>query len=297
MIGNILHKNLIIYIMNQLMQQSFFTKEAVIFSSLVFMVLLSSCSTARKHYEKVVTNKFSESFKGDTGVISIEELEKYPEPLQRYFNFAGLPGSRKIKTVNLKQEGFFRMKPDQEWSPIKAEQVYKTDEPFFAWYAEMKGPLGMKFMGTDIYSEGKGSLIIRLFGWLKIVKYEGDKANEAELIRYFSEVMWFPTAFLNENITWEEIDYHTVKGIMHDRGISVEAIFTIDDEGKLTSFSAQRYYGMEEPIKKETWFAPVSGYERVNGFMIPLDAKIAWKLEEGDYQYGDMKITKLEYGY
>ena len=69
--------------------------------------------------------------------IAEEDLKELPEPVQRYFRYTGVIGTQPIKTVSLKQRGFFRMKEGQKMMPMTAEQYYTTNPPSFLWYGQI----------------------------------------------------------------------------------------------------------------------------------------------------------------
>ena len=64
-------------------------------------------------------------------VVNEADIEGLPEPIRRYLKHTQVIGKEKIKTVSLKQGGYFRMKEDQKWMPIKAEQYFNVDSAEF----------------------------------------------------------------------------------------------------------------------------------------------------------------------
>lgn len=56
--------------------------------------------------------------------------------------------------------------------------------------------------------------------------------------------MWFPSAFLGNNISFEPIDANSAKVTLKDIGKSVTATMYFDDDGKLINFTAPRYRNM-----------------------------------------------------
>ncbi|NJE05317.1 hypothetical protein E3E36_04010 [Thermococcus sp. M36] len=71
-------------------------------------------------------------------IVTEEEIKDLPEPVQGYLRYTQVIGKEKINTVRLKQSGHFRMKEDQRWMPITAEQYFSVDSAEFIWMAEVK---------------------------------------------------------------------------------------------------------------------------------------------------------------
>jgi hypothetical protein len=46
-----------------------------------------------------------------------------PEPVRRYLRYAVTAGAPAIRTVHLRHDGFFRLKLDSPWLPIRGEQT------------------------------------------------------------------------------------------------------------------------------------------------------------------------------
>ena len=111
------------------------------------------------------------------------------------------------------------------------------------------------------------------------------------MMRYLNEMTWFPTAFLETNVSFEPLDQTSAKVTLTDVGQHVTATMYFDAEGRLTDFVAPRSYG--EGL--ETWSVPVIEYGEFGGFNLPARCKAIWKLSEGDFEYIDVVITDLEY--
>jgi hypothetical protein len=115
------------------------------------------------------------------------------------------------------------------------------------------------------------------------------------MMRYLSEMIWFPTAFLGDNISFTAIDAGSVQVTLTDHGRSISGTLYIDAEGGLTGFLAQWYRMVGSRNELATWWAPVTGYGELAGLMLPVRAQAVWKLPEGDLMYFDIAITELEY--
>jgi hypothetical protein len=229
------------------------------------------------------------------GVITREDIQDLPEPVQKYLEYSGVIGKERIATVRLKQKGFFRQKEEQPWMPFTAEQYYTTIPPAFIWTVDMKMFPLLSVKGRDMYGQGQGNMLIKMPPFIKIAEASGDEMNQGSLARYLNEMMWFPTAYLNEYIQWEQIDSTSAKATMVYQGVTASAILYFNDKGELTDFVAQRYMTKDSKYSLETWATPIQEYREINGVRLPVKGEGKWKLDSGDFSYIRLEITDIEY--
>jgi len=58
---------------------------------------------------------------------------------------------------------------------------------------------------------------------ITIADATGDEIDQGTLVRYLNEMMWFPTAYLNDYIQWEPIDSGSAKATISWQGLSASA--------------------------------------------------------------------------
>ncbi|MDC7231969.1 MAG: hypothetical protein PQJ58_01960 [Spirochaetales bacterium] len=104
-----------------------------------------------------------------------------------------------------------------------------------------------------------------------------------------------PGALLDADVSWEAVDRNTVKGTLEHDGITVSAVLTIDDEGKLINFLSQDRYaaGNDGSYENIPWSTPVYEYKKINGLMLPSDAEAVWHYEDGDFAYVRLGVRDL----
>lgn len=272
-------------------------KIILIILGILIVVIASVITAGNVVFKQKVKNEVEELFKKSREItpeiVTEADLKALPEPIQRCLRFAQIIGKAKIRTVRLKQKGFFRQKPSQKWTPFKAEQYYTTDPPSFIWHGTLKAAPLLSISARDIYSEGKGNMLIRLLSTFTVADAKGKDMDEATLLRYLNEVMWFPTAYLNHNIQWEPINANSAKAIMSDKGVTVTAILYFDEKGELTNFVAERLCAVTNT--KETWETPIYEYKQINGIRIPIKGEGVWKLSSEDFSYIRLEVTDIEY--
>ncbi|MDM8000694.1 MAG: hypothetical protein QUS33_12080 [Dehalococcoidia bacterium] len=222
-------------------------------------------------------------------------LRRLPEPVRRYLNYTNVVGKPWINTVRLRQTGRFRTAPDKPWMPMTAVQFYTTDPPGFLWKARFR-IFGLPLLSArDTYKAGHGHMYGRI-ALFTIFDERGDQYDQGSLMRYLSEMIWFPIAFLGENIVWQSVDDHCAQVTLTDCGQSVSGRLFFDDTGRPTGFAADRYYRKgKDDLRLEHWSTPISEYGVRAGLNLPVRGQAVWKLASGDYAYWDGLITEVEY--
>ena len=228
-------------------------------------------------------------------LITPEMLTNLPDPVQRYMAHTGVVGTPWIESVRLKQAGTFRTGEDRPWMPVTAEEFYTTNPPSLIWNARFK-LFGLPLLrAKDRYESGQGHMYGKLAGLYTVFDARGEELNQATMIRYLNEIMWFPTAFLGDNINWQAIDEHSAKVTFTDCGKSVSAQMFFDDDGRLTNFSTMRYREIDGAFSLDPWSTPISEYGRLAGLNLPVRGTAVWNLESGDLTYADLEVTEVEY--
>lgn len=231
----------------------------------------------------------------DERLVTAEMLDNLPEPVQRYMHYTGVVGKVWIDTVHLKQRGRFRLGLDRPWMPMTAEQVYTTDPPGFVWDARFKVAGLPLLRARDSYKDGHGHMFARLAGLFKVFDVRDEKLDQGAMLRYLNEMMWFPTAFLGENVSWNAVDERSAEATFSDRGRSVSARLFFADEGRLTDFTAMRYREIDGDFSLDPWSTPITDYGTLAGLNLPVRGQGVWNLPSGDLPYVQIEITSIEY--
>jgi hypothetical protein len=232
---------------------------------------------------------------GQEKLVSEEMLLDLPLPVQRYLTHTGVIGKPWVHSVYLKQTGRFRQGLDRPWMPMQADQTYTTDPPGFGWNASFKMAGLPLLRARDKYEAGHGHMFGKLAGLFTIFDVRGDELDQGAMLRYLSEMIWFPAALLGENISWQSMDDNTARATFTDQGKSVSGVFHIDDEGKITNFTTQRYREVGGTFSLDHWSTPITQYGELAGLKLPVIGQAMWNLPEGDLVYIEMEISDLRY--
>lgn len=216
-----------------------------------------------------------------------------PEPAQRYFRFAGVVGKPIPRLVRLTQKGRIRSSNAANWMTLESDETYSTNPPAFVWRAWFPAATVPMALGRDEYLEGRGSILMKMLAIAPLADQRGDELAAAGLMRFFNEAMWFPAALLGPNVSIAARDKDSFRAAISDRGLTAEAVFFVDADGRLTNFRAQRYNTDSRSI--ETWETPVGAYRDFGGLQLPSAGSAVWKLPSGDLNYIELEITGVTY--
>ena len=225
--------------------------------------------------------------------ITAERLAVLPPPAIRYFTRAGIVGTAIPRLVRLTQRGRIRSSTDAAWMMLEADEVYSTHPPALLWRAGMPGLALPLVLGRDAYLGGEGSIAMKLLALLPVADERGDALRAAGLMRYLNEMMWFPAAYLGENVTIFPVGDNAFGVRIADRGLVAEATLFVDGEGRVVNFRANRFNTTTR--RNETWETPISGWGRMAGLELPTAGAADWKLADGDLRYIELEITGVSY--
>ena len=268
----------------------------IVVIAVILMVIIS-----RFMFEKKIDGEINVlSQKGSEArskIFHYSDLEGLPQPVQKYFKHVLTDGQEYIKFARLKQTGQFRMKEDQPWTPIKAEQYFLTQEPAFLWKATFSMAPLLWIDGRDMYYQGKGNMLIKVLSTVTVANAIGKEMDVSTLIRFLAEAPWLPTALLpGDYIEWQELDTNSARAIIKDKGCAASGVFTFNEEGEIIKFvSNDRYMESEGKYLKEKWTGYFGKYREIDGMKIPTEGEVEWNLPDKDLPYAKLKITEIQY--
>lgn len=230
----------------------------------------------------------------DPGVTVTETmLAELPPPAQRYFRLAGVLGQPIPRIVHITQKGRIRGSATDNWMNFEADETYSTNSPAFVWRAYFPTMAAPVALGRDEYLEGKGSIVMKLLAVLPLADEHGAELAAAGLMRYLNETMWFPAALLGANVRITAVDDVSFRATLSDRGLSAEAVYIVDGQGRLVNFRARRFDTGTNAMG--TWETPVAGYRSINGLNLPSAGSAVWKRDGGDFDYIELEVSGISY--
>lgn len=225
-----------------------------------------------------------------------KEIEGLPEPVQRFFRAVLKDGQAIVAAVKLSQQGLFNMsETEDKWSPFTATQFVTTQRLGFDWDARIQMAPGVNAFVHDTYLLGEGSLHASLLGLFTVADVGGTpEANQGELLRFFAEAPWYPTALLpSQGVRWEAINDTSARATLTDGATTVSVVFQFNAEGTIATMRAEARY--RDKLTAMPWSGRFWEYSVRNGMLIPLEGEVGWEYPEGTRLYFKGRTTEINY--
>jgi hypothetical protein len=224
------------------------------------------------------------------------EIEDLPAPVQRFFKTVIQDGQAIVAAVELSQQGQFNMsETESKWSPFTATQLVTTQRLGFDWDARIQMAPGVNAFVHDTYLLGEGSLHASLLGLFTVANRHGaPEDNQGELLRFFAETTWYPTALLpSQGVRWEAIDHTSARATLTDGTTTVSLVFQFNAEGAIETMRAEARY--RDKLTAMPWSGRFWDYSTRNGMLIPLQGEVGWEYPDGIRLYYKGQITEINY--
>ena len=227
------------------------------------------------------------------------ELIGLPAPVQKYFRTVLKAGQPMVAAVSVEHSGTFNMsETGEQWKPFTSTQRVIIQRPGFDWEARIAMMPGVAARVHDAYISGEGLLHASLFGLVSIVNLRGtQEIAQGELMRFFAEAAWYPTALLpSQGVRWEAVNDTSSKAMLEDGKITVAMLVRFNEDWLIESGRAEtRGRTVAGAVIPTPWEGRWSHYELRDGMLIPLEGEVAWMLPEGPKPYWRGRIINLNY--
>ncbi|HDP99833.1 MAG TPA: hypothetical protein ENN22_11710 [bacterium] len=227
------------------------------------------------------------------------DIADLPPIVRRYFNTVLKKGQPMITRVQVVHRGTFNMGETKDnWKPFRSDQVVITRRPGFDWNGMVQMAPGLPVHVHDAYVAGEGILHAALFGLFTVMHLrDTTDIAKGELMRFFAEAAWYPTALLpGQGIQWEAIDDHSAKATLTDGSIALTMTFGFNEQGLIeTVWAEDRARSVGDQIVPTPWQGRFWNYQERGGMLVPLDGEVAWLLHEGEKPYWRGHIEHIDY--
>ncbi len=227
------------------------------------------------------------------------DLEGLPLPVQRYFRTVLKAGQPLIAAVSVEHSGTFNLSAaGEQWKPFSSRQRVVTRRPGFVWDGCVRMLPGVPVQVHDAYVAGEGILHPAIAGLFTVADMRGGgEVAQGELMRYFAEAAWYPTALLpGQGVRWEAVDACSAKATLVDGPFAVTLLFRFDDDGLIACVRAEaRGRSVGKRMVPTPWEGRWSNYRERDGMRVPLSGEVAWLTSGGRKPYWRGTITSLRY--
>lgn len=234
-----------------------------------------------------------------TRVFDSREVEPLPAPVQRYFRAVLADGQPMVAAASVEHTGTFNLsEAAEQWKPFTSTQRVITRRPGFDWDARISMAPGISVFVHDSYVAGEGYLRAALFGLVTKVDLR-DRAELArgELMRFFAEAAWYPTALLpSQGIGWSAVDDRSAHATLKDGELTITLLFRFNSDDLIESVRAEaRGRTMGGKAVSMPWQGRFWNYAIRDGMRVPLEAEVAWMTPGGAKPYWRGRITESIY--
>lgn len=231
--------------------------------------------------------------------VDFRELEGLPTPVQRFFRNVLKDGQPMVAGASVRHRGTFNMgETTDQWKAFTSNQRVVTQRPGFDWDGRITMMPGLPVRVHDAYVAGEGILHATLFGLFSLVNLRGTgDVAEGELMRFFAEAAWYPTALLpSQGVRWEAVDDRSARATLTEGSIALTMLFTFSAQGLIDTVRAEaRGRTVGGKVVPTPWRGHFWNYGERGGMRVPLDGEVAWLLPEGAKPYWCGRITEIAY--
>ena len=230
-------------------------------------------------------------------VFTPDHLAGLPGPVARYFRRVLTPGQPLVRTIELQQDGEFRIGTDG-WREMHATQHVSTDPRGFVWDARIAMLPLVSVYVRDGYVRGAGRMKAEAMALIPMLTASASpELNAGALQRYLAECVWYPTALLpREGVRWSAVDDRRATATLSDNGTTVSVQFAFNEKDEIVEFSApdrcREVNGRYEPTP---WGGRCAEYRQHGGMWIPVDCEVEWRLPAGPLPYWRARISNVRY--
>ncbi|WP_340097681.1 DUF6920 family protein [Salinibaculum salinum] len=265
-------------------------------AALGIAVLAALAVRQRRRAEREVRRRIGELVADtdpQTGVVTSEDIESAPPPIRRYFDHALAGEQPVVRRARFHQRGEFRL--GNSWHPLTATEWVTTRPPGLLWDATIDVAPFLPVRVVDRYQHGKGVLDARIRSTVPVAQAgPTPEMNEAELLRYLAEAVWYPTALLpSQGVEWEPVDETSARATIEDGGVTASAVFHVGPDDTVARVTAERY--RQEDGQYAPWVGQFRNYERREGMLVPTEGEVAWETPDGEAPYWRATIDELSY--
>ena len=229
------------------------------------------------------------------------ELPGLPAPVQRFFRHVLRDGQPLVAAATVEHRGRFNLgESSDRWKPFSSRQRVVTRRPGFVWDGRVQLLPGLNVCVHDAYVGGEGLLKPALLGLFTLMELRGTEAvAQGELMRYFAEAAWYPTALLpSQGVQWAPVDEHSARATLVDGNLSLTLSFHFARDGAMQRVHAEaRGRTVGGQVVMTPWEGVWSEVQEREGMRVPIRGEVAWLTPQGRKPYWRGTITALHYAF
>jgi len=273
-------------------------RERVIGVGIVLLGVLAGIGWRRRQTARHVAELRQAATTGRERVFTEDDLEGLPTPVRGYLANVLQEGQPYVDSVRLEQTG--KLRPGDAtaaWKPFTATQYVTVEPPGFSWEASVSLAPLVSVRVRDQFHDWTGTASVSLFGVVPLETVDSSpELEEAELMRYLAEAVWYPTALLpTAGVEWEPIDDRTANATIENGDVEASLTFSFTEDNEVARVHADRYRRVDGGYESTPWSGYWRAYETRNGIRVPTEGDVVWHLPDGDMHAWQGRITAIRY--
>ncbi len=250
----------------------------------------------RAEYERLVRDGLAQVSTQEAPLVTEADLERLPEPVQRYLRFAGVVGTPRVRAFRVEVTGRIRSSAESPWMAITAEQHNFFDPPRrYFWLEAVRS--GLPVDGLHAYGHDDASMRIRLLSLVPVVDLSGQDMMRGETVTLLNDMSVFaPAALLDPAIQWRQLDAHRVEARYTNGVHSIRSVLVFADTGALADFWSDDRPALAEDGKtllSQRWSTPLFDYGTQGPYRLCSRGEARYAAPSGDYAYIELDVREV----
>lgn len=226
------------------------------------------------------------------------DIAALPAVVQRYIRISGAVGQPRVQNFRARFHGRIRSGPAARWMRFTGEQYNFFDTPSRLFYMDAT-LFGIPVKVSHRFVGPLATMRVKLVGLFPLVNAGGPIMDKAETVTLFNDLCVFaPGALISPNITWREIDAHTVNATFTNLAHTVSAVLTFNGAGELIDFVADGRGAVSADGKsfvEMRWSTPLRDYRAFGAHRMASHGDGVWHAPAVKFSYLEFDIDDLEF--
>lgn len=229
-------------------------------------------------------------------LVTDAELAGLPPLLQTYLRRVGVVGKPHVRNFRATFRGQMRQGKTEAWMDMTAEQVNFYAPPGRLFFMQATRA-GIPFDAFHRYVGPHATFEVRIAGLYPMVDARGPAMDQSETVTMLNDMcLLAPATLVDQPVTWETVDDHTLRATFTNAGQTVHADLTFDARGDLVGFvSHDRYQTDGTTTHAYPWSTPLTAYGEVGGYRLWKTGEARWVEPDGEWAYGKFELVELAY--
>lgn len=231
-------------------------------------------------------------------IFGSSDFAHLPPPVRRFLEHSGFIGTRTSNHLMMRYENvtFLQGKQGPRLTIDYTQHNFAGNPARLALIESHM--LGVPFDGYDYYDNGVGGMKGVLGKAVTLFDQRGADMDQACLATYLAEILFLPSAALDERVLWEPIDDHHAKATIRYGGATASGTFTFNERDEMTEFTTadRAMTDAAGHVEQVPWSAICGSYLTYDdGLRLPTTFQAVWHCAEEDFIYFDGRIAHMEY--